>query len=217
MYLSAERRHNVSTRHYLYTMKKISITALTVILASTIVFAQLPANPEDISPLLIGEKLPDITIKNIDGKEISTSTLWAGKNTMLIFYRGGWCPYCNTQLNQLSLIEKDIIELGYQLVAVSADGPDKLQESLTKNDLHYTLLSDATGAFSKAVGIAFKAPGRYDKLLKDSQSENTETFLPVPSVFIINGEGEILFEYINPNYKVRISSELLLGAAKALK
>jgi peroxiredoxin len=197
-------------------MRKLSLAVITYLILNVVAFAQLPANPEDISPLLIGEKLPDVTIKDMNGKEISTGSLWSGKKTVLIFYRGGWCPYCNAQLNQLSLIEKDIIDLGYQLVAVSADGSEKLQESLSKNDLHYTLLSDAGGVFSKAVGIAFKAPGHYEKLLKDSQSGNTETFLPVPSVFIISGEGEILFEYINPNYKVRISSELLMGAAKAL-
>lgn len=197
-------------------MKKTTIL-LSLLLSSVVVFAQLPANPEDVSPLLIGEKLPDVTVRNIEGKEISSSSLWSGKNTILIFYRGGWCPYCNAQLNQLSLIEKDLIELGYQLVAVSPDKPEKLQESLSKNDLHYTLVSDSKGALCKATGLAFKAPERYNKLLKDSQAENEQTFIPVPSVFIINGEGEILFEYINPNYKVRISSELLLGAAKALK
>lgn len=197
-------------------MKKTTIL-LSLLLSSVVVFAQLPANPEDVSPLLIGEKLPDVTVRNIEGKEISSSSLWSGKNTILIFYRGGWCPYCNAQLNQLSLIEKDLIELGYQLVAVSPDKPEKLQESLSKNDLHYTLVSDSKGALCKATGLAFKAPERYNKLLKDSQAENEQTFIPVPSVFIINGEGEILFEYINPNYKVRISSELLLGAAKTLK
>lgn len=198
-------------------MKRITITILSLVLMNTLAFAQLPANPEDVSPLLIGEKLPDVTVRNLEGKEISSNSLWAGKNTILIFYRGGWCPYCNTQLSQLSLIEKDIIELGYQLVAVSPDSPDKLQESLTKNDLHYTLVSDSKGTLSKAAGIAFKAPERYDKRLGELQPGNEEIFLPVPSVFIINGDGEIIFEYINPNYKVRISSELLLGAAKALK
>ncbi len=198
-------------------MKNKLSLLLVCLLISGVAFAQLPANAEDVSPLLIGEKLPDVTVRNIEGKEISSNSLWAGKNTILIFYRGGWCPYCNTQLSQLSLIEKDIIELGYQLVAVSPDKPEKLQESLSKNDLHYTLISDSNGSFSKALGIAFQAPERYEKMLKEAQGDTGHTHLPVPSVFIINGDGEIIFEYINPNYKVRISSELLLGAAKALK
>jgi len=38
--------------------------------------------------------------------------------------------------------------------------------------------------------------------------------LPVPSVFIIDENGIIKFEYVNPNYKERISGKLLLQAAK---
>ncbi len=39
--------------------------------------------------------------------------------------------------------------------------------------------------------------------------------LPVPSIFITSTDGTIKFEYVNPDYKVRIDSGLLLAAAKA--
>ncbi len=177
-------------------------------------FAQLPEIPEDVSPLLVGEIIPDVTIHTVEGKPITTGNFFRAGKTILIFYRGGWCPYCNTQMAQLQTIEKELLGLGYQILAVSPDTPEKLKESTTKNKLTYTLLSDQAGTLSRAVGIAFQAPGHYEKRLKEIQGDDADLHLPVPSVFIVNEAGEILFEYINPNYKVRMSSELLLAAAK---
>ena len=40
--------------------------------------------------------------------------------------------------------------------------------------------------------------------------------LPVPSVFIVNKKGMILFEYVNPDYKVRLEAKTLMEQAKLL-
>lgn len=189
-------------------------TIILFLLSSISTFGQLPEKPEDVSPLLIGEKIPVVMVQTLNGKEVSTENLFREGKSIVIFYRGGWCPYCNTQMAQIQTIEKELIGMGYQILAVSPDTPEKLKESLDKNKLTYTLISDKTGAFSKAVGIAFQAPGNYEKRLKAIQGEEAELHLPVPSVFIVNESGEILFEYINPNYKVRMTSELLLAVAR---
>lgn len=110
--------------------KLITIFALFFLITSA--KAQLPEKAEDISPLLIGEKIPSASISTIDGKMIASTELFNGQKTILIFYRGGWCPYCNTQLGQLQSIEGDLIKMGYQIVAVSPDTPEKLRESLEK-------------------------------------------------------------------------------------
>ena len=178
------------------------------------VYAQLPEKHKDISPLLIGEKLPALTLQNVDGKEISTEAVFSNRKTILIFYRGGWCPYCNTHLNEVGQLESELIKLGYSIVAISPDAPEDLKKSIDKNKLTYTLLSDKTGAFARAIGIAFKAPSNYEKMLSEIQGKDAELHLPVPALFIIDDNSEILFEYINPNYKKRISGELLLSVAK---
>lgn len=197
-------------------MKHSITTILFFFLALSFVHGQLPEKPEDISPLLIGEKISNVTILTLDGKEVSTSDLLSQKKSIVIFYRGGWCPYCNTQLGQLQSIEGDLIKMGYQILAISPDSPEKMRESVDKHKLTYTVLADPSGAMAKAMGIAFKAPTNYEKRLKAIQGEEAELHLPVPSVFIVSTTGEILFEYINPNYKVRISSDLLLSVAAAL-
>ena len=102
-------------------MKKIIL--LVFLGLSTSIFAQVASAPEDVSPLLIGEKIPTLNLHDSKGVSVSTETIF-NKKTVLIVYRGGWCPYCNAQLADMQSIEKEIIELGFQVVAVSPDSPE---------------------------------------------------------------------------------------------
>ena len=107
--------------------------------------------------------------------------------------------------------------MGYQLIAISTDSPENLAKSIGKHALSYTLLSDADLNISKQFGIAFKAPAAYGNILaQGSNGKNLDKLLPVPSVFILDRKGIIQFEYVNPDFKQRISSDLLESVAAAL-
>ncbi|MDZ4714729.1 MAG: peroxiredoxin-like family protein [Cytophagales bacterium] len=177
----------------------------------------VPKEPTDISPLLIGEKIPNLKLSNIDGNEIGLLELAGQKHAILVFYRGGWCPYCNTQMAELQAIEPDLLREGYQIIAISPDSPESLKASVDKNKLNYTLLSDSKLEAARAFGLAFAAPERYADMLLKASSNLNKGVLPVPAVFVLNKQGEILFEYINPNYKKRLKGSFLLTAARELK
>ena len=199
-------------------MKTLSLLALVFTLISGLnSFAQIAEKAEDISPLLIGEKIPDITLTSTSGKQETLATITAGKPSIILFYRGGWCPFCNRHLAEIGTIEDKILELGYQLIAISPDASEKLNASIDKNKLKYSLYSDGSGALSQAMGIAFKAAERSLGTLTEYSNGLNAGFLPVPSVFVINSEGVIAFEYITPDYKVRISAKLLLAVLENLK
>ena len=51
--------------------------------------AALPA-----APLKTGDRIPDVTVRNEDNQELKLTRLVSRKPTVLVFYRGGWCPYC---------------------------------------------------------------------------------------------------------------------------
>ena len=57
--------------------------------------AKVPANPQDVSPSLIDEPLPKVTLQDLYGTNISLQEILDEKPTGLVFYRGGWYPYCN--------------------------------------------------------------------------------------------------------------------------
>ncbi len=199
-------------------MNKLSLSASVLALSfAANLAAQLPSKAEDIAPLLIGETLPNATLTGMDGTKVSVLDIAKEKPTVLVVYRGGWCPYCNVHLSALGKSEAEIMELGYQIVAVSPDQPQKLEATAEKDALNYRLFSDASGDFSKAAGVAFQAPDKYGQMLLDWSDGKNTGYLPVPSVFVLNTDGEILFEYINPDYKKRLESDLLLAVLKALK
>ena len=93
----------------------------------------IPLVAEDISPILIGETLPNANFQNVEGETVQLKAILEEKPTILIFYRGGWCPYCNVQLSGLVEIEEDIIELGYQILAISPDDYKNLQSTIENN------------------------------------------------------------------------------------
>lgn len=196
-------------------MRKIYTLIITLLLSISAA-AQLPRSAESVCPILIGSALPSITLSNIEGKSVDIKNIVDKKPSIIIFYRGGWCPYCNAHLSELGKVEADILNLGYQIIAISPDAINELNKTLDKNELRYMLLSDEGGKLAKAMGIAFKAPERYTKML-DKYSDGTNTgYLPVPSVFITDKKGDIAFEYVNPDYKTRLSSDMLLGILQAL-
>jgi peroxiredoxin len=125
-------------------------------------------------------------------------------------------------LGQLRKIESQLTGLGYQVVAVSPDSPEKLSASIKKQSLTYTLVSDSEAAGIKGFGIAFRVDDQtfdtYKNKFKIDLEEHSGArhhLLPVPAVFIIGRNGTILFQYVNPDYKVRLHPEVLLAAAKA--
>jgi peroxiredoxin len=179
--------------------------------------AQTPMNATDISPLLIGEKIPPTTVSSVTGEVLSLQDIVKKKPSVVIFYRGGWCPFCNVHLAELQTIEQDILTLGYQIIAISPDSPENLQAAAGKHSLTYTLLSDADMSTAQAFGLAFAVPESSVERLKKSSGGKNPGQLPVPAVLVLNTEGEILFEYINPDYKKRISASLLLCTLETLK
>lgn len=180
--------------------------------------AGVPSKPEDISPLLVGEQIPVLRMLKSSGEMFDLNKSVSETPTILVFYRGGWCPYCSKHLAGLQEIEKDLGKMGYQIIAVSTDSPDNLSKTMSKEKLSYTLLSDADLSAAKQFGIAFKSPQNYDKFLPEtSGGKNVDKLLPVPSVFILNKNGNILFEYINPNITQRLSASLLMAVATALR
>lgn len=201
-----------------------SLFLFTLLFYSTSVTAQQKSyaeKPGMVTPILINSVIPDVNLKATDGATVSLREKVAEKPTLLVFYRGGWCPYCSRHMMDLQKIEKEIVGLGYQVLAISPDRPEELSKSINTGELTYTLLSDSPMDVSKAFGIAFKVDSktvaRYKELGIDLEKSSgyDHHLLPVPAVFIVDQEGVVKFTYVNPNYRERINGDVLLTAAKA--
>jgi peroxiredoxin len=142
----------------------IRITPL-LLLSTFVAAAGTPAKP-----LQRGEAIPDVVLRSDTDEELRLRKLAAEKPAVLIFYRGGWCPFCTRHLAELGAIEKDLLAAGVQLLAISMDQPAKLRETPNRDQLGYRLLSDQDATAAKAFGIAFRVDDATVKRYKDQTS-----------------------------------------------
>jgi len=185
--------------------------------------SRIHASAADVTPPLVGSRAPGFVAHHPDGNEFRFDPASLARPVLLVFYRGGWCPYCNAQLLELRKVETQIrTELGYDMLFISADSPQTLSAGVDGNEeaAKYTLLSDNDLDASMAYGVAFRVDDetltRYREYGLDLEkaSGRQHHSLPVPSVFIVNTSGNIAFHYVNIDYRQRIPPELLLTAAR---
>jgi peroxiredoxin len=182
-------------------------------------------NGAELAPRKAGEKLPAATLKNESGETVAIRDLIIGKKpAVLVFYRGGWCPFCTKHLSALAEIQDQIIEAGYRLIGISPDQPAKLKATPGHDKLKYTLLSDSDMELANALGISFRLDDETFTKYKEKYNIDIEAdsgkdhhLLPHPSVFVVDMKGEIRFVHVNPDYKHRLDPEKLLLVLKSHK
>lgn len=185
-------------------------------LAPSAFTADYAARPEEVHPLLIGATLPaDIPIFAMDGSPSSLAQLLRSGPLVIVFFRQGWCPYCDIQLSELRLIEKELNDLGYRVIAISPDSPDALKARVAKNELTYELYSDSSTALIRAFGIAFDASYAKSPTEVTRKPDQPLRLMPVPAVYLIGTDGKVQFQYVNPDYRTRVPKDVLLAAAKS--
>ncbi|ALU43470.1 peroxiredoxin-like family protein [Pseudoalteromonas rubra] len=199
----------------------LSVSQLLSFSLSAAQATNISDHPEKVSPLLPGLTAPALMLQDNNGKAIDLSKLYQDKTTVLVVYRGGWCPYCSRQLAGLQKIEKEIVELDAQVVAVSPDRPQAMSKSNISSP-NYRLLSDNQLALTQALGLAYYLDDKTAKAYRDRMGVQfvdldgkSRVALPVPAVFVIDKAGLIQFQYANPNYKVRLEESVLLAAVRA--
>ncbi|WP_293746620.1 peroxiredoxin-like family protein [uncultured Paraglaciecola sp.] len=182
---------------------------------------QIADSAYNVTPLLIGQSAPNSKLQTVDGDPVSLKALTMQKPTVLIFYRGGWCPYCNRQLAGLKDIEGQLDELGYQILAISPETPAQLQAQKLQTKFSVRLLADPDLEAISGFGIGFYVEDEKRTTYKSkwdinltSDKKTGSAVLPAPAVFILDTQGKVKFSYVNPDIKIRISPELLYQAAK---
>jgi len=220
--------------------QKYVYATFVVLLVMTMVFSQpmrvvaaeydaLPASAAETTPLKSGDRAPAFTVRTVEGEEYSFDPDQLERTTVLISFRGGWCPYCNMHLSELHTVIPQIREAGVDVLFLSNDSPQQLYSSLkqeTQEDiagLDYVILSDADISAARALGTAF----RTDKGLNDyldrkdydysGSSIGRHNALAVPAVYVVDQSGQIVYDFVNADYKIRISAENLLVAATSAR
>lgn len=185
--------------------------------------AELAATHIEQSALKRGDKAPNFTLPDATGKSVSLSETLKNGPTIVVFYRGGWCPYCNIELRAYQRLLPEIQKAGGQLIAISPQSPDNSLGTAEKNALAYPVLSDTKTDVAKAFGILFTLPDYLQRLYAELgndlpviNSAGSWT-LPVPATFVIDTDGTILAHHVDTDYRARMEPKAALDAIIAAK
>ena len=102
-----------------------------------------------------GDAFPSLSIALAGGETLELPSAFAGDYTVVLLYRGSWCPYCNAQLRAFQRAQDKLTRLGVRIVALSVDDEPTTQALIERNGLTFPVghgadaaaLRDAVGAF----------------------------------------------------------------------
>lgn len=99
-----------------------------------------------------GDKVPDFTSKDQEGKTVSLSD-YRGKKLILFFYPRANTPGCTDEVCNLRDHYAELKNRGYELLGVSADSAKKQSNFKKKFNLPFPLLADEDKTVVNAFGV----------------------------------------------------------------
>ena len=166
-----------------------------------------------------GSRLPDGELLDVAGEPATLAETLGGKPAVIVFYRGGWCPYCNIALRtyQAQLVPA-LAERGISLIAISPQTPDGSLSTKESKELTYTVLSDPGNQIAGQLGI-LTAPSDGTRAAQlqlglDLTQVNADgtTALPMPTVVIADADGVIRWIDVHLDYTTRTEPGQVLQA-----
>lgn len=166
----------------------------------------------------IGDIVSPFSLLNTKNELIHSKDILKKGKTILAFFRGSWCPYCNLELRELQNNIAKIAGKNATLLAVSPQSLDHSRILTEKNQLSFEVLTDENNTLAKQLGISFKlqefAIPTYQAIgiNLNEFNQNDENTLPVPAVFVIETDGSIIYKFVDTDYRNRLDiNELLLS------
>lgn len=151
------------------------------------------------SALAIGDTAPDFILPSATGQPTRLYSLLSKGPVVLVFYRGGWCPFCSTYLTGLQRELFYIRELGAELVAISPQLPDASLDVETQHDLKFPVLSDVGLKTSDHFGLVYDLPKSLLRTYREfgidlntANGADHGTQLPLAATYIIGTDRKVL-------------------------
>jgi peroxiredoxin len=102
-----------------------------------------------------GGRFPALTVARTGGGILRLPDDLLGSFGVILFYRGSWCPYCNTQLSAFERSLNRLADIGALVTALSVDDEATTQVLIEKHGLRFPVghsadaraIAAATGAF----------------------------------------------------------------------
>ena len=168
----------------------------------------------------VGDKVPDFELDLIDGTKFSLSSALLKGPGVIKFYRGGWCPYCNIELQGYQQMIERFEEAGIWVLAIAPESLDRIEATIKKRELTFAVAADPSQRVARSLNLVFSLPSElvavYEKFGLDIMRTGDEIELPVPATLIVSQASEVVANYFDLDYTKRKNPTDVLEAAKAL-
>ena len=173
--------------------------------------------------LAVGDRAPEFSLPDARGRAVSLRQRLSAAPVILVFYRGEWCPYCNTYLRALQAALPEITSRGASLIAVSPQSPDHSLSITEKAELGFDVLSDVDQAVVRAYKAQFTVPADLQDIhvnlidvdLRDHTADGS-WHLPVPATFVIDRDGVVRAAHVSADYRTRMEPADIIAALDEL-
>ncbi len=170
----------------------------------------------------VGDRLSEFALPNQNGDVRKLSELLQNGPVVITFYRGGWCPYCNLELQAYQQVLGDIKAAGATLIAITPELPDASLSTAEKNELQFEVLSDQNAEYAKELGLVFTLPEElrpiYEQFGIDVQQHNGQGQydLPLAATFVVDADGKVVFSVATADYTQRAEPTDVLDVLQRL-
>jgi peroxiredoxin len=186
-------------------------------------FEKLAASQTAENALAVGDIVPDFTLPNDTGDPVSLYDMLNKGPVVVNFYRGGWCPFCNLELQALQARLPEIRALGATLVGISPETPDNSLTAIEKHQLEFEVLSDVGNKTARKFGLLFTVYEEmrplYLKWGLDVPAVNGDDSweLPVPATYVIDSNAVIHAAHVDKDYTKRMEPDEVITALQELQ
>lgn len=170
----------------------------------------------------VSEVLPTFSLPNQNGDDVSLNKLLETGPVIITFYRGGWCPYCNLELQAYQKELANIKAQGATLVAITPERPDSSLSTAEKNKLEFEVLSDVNSEYAKRLGLVFSLPEELRSIylsfgINVEQHNGEGQFdLPLAATFVVAKDGTVASAFVDADYTARQEPSELINILKEL-
>lgn len=158
--------------------------------------------------LEVGAQLPLLVFEGLDGQPVNSSS-WAGSPTIVLFYRGTWCPLCNVQVRELAEGYREIEALGAKVMLVSPQPAEESAKLAGRFDAPMTFLVDVDNAAARRLGIHHPG-GAPIGIAPEEESV-------LPTAVVLDGDGVVRFAHETDNYRFRPDPALFLETLREIQ
>lgn len=168
----------------------------------------------------VGDRLPTATLVDAYGASVQVPGHSA---TVVVFYRGAWCPFCNLALATYQReVLPELTSRGVGLVAISPQRPDGSLSTIEANGLAFPVLTDDGGAWARHLGLGFVLDEDVRDLQRAIGNDLAELHaggeweLPRPTVLVVDADGIVRYVDVQADYTRRTHPQAILEAVRAL-